>query len=153
MLAPKHLSAESARILRAVVAAIRPRGHGFDQPIEEDVLAEIDRTVPFLPRPLQIGFPLGLRLLEWGPVVFTGRPVRMSRMSGDEARRYFESWLHSRIAPRRTLALGLRTLVYLAFYQHPRVLAVMEVAWDRRIAETVRLRAGTLEHARYGYPR
>ena len=31
----------STRILRAVIAAIRPRGHGFDQPIDDDVLGDI----------------------------------------------------------------------------------------------------------------
>ncbi|MGH7822404.1 MAG: hypothetical protein ACREQ9_21785 [Candidatus Binatia bacterium] len=150
---PLHLSPASAAILRAVIAAIRPRGHGFDQPIDEDVLLEVDRTVPYFPAPLRLAFPLGLRLLEWGPLLFAGRAARMSRMPCAEAAAYLDGWLHSALAPRRMLLLGVRTLVYLAFYQHPSVLAAMEVGWDRRVEETVRLRAATLDHARYGYPR
>src|SRR5262249_51227702 len=90
-----HLSPRSAEILAAVIRAIRPRGHGFDQPIDDDVLVEIDRTVPFMPRPLQLLFPAGLRLLEWGPLALTGRPVRMTRMSREAALEYCERWLHS----------------------------------------------------------
>ena len=35
--------------------------------------------------------------------------------------------------------------MYLAFYQHPAVLAAMEVGWDRRLEETLRLRAETID--------
>jgi hypothetical protein len=151
--APEHLSPRSAAILRSVIATIRPRGHGFDQPIDEDVLAEIDRTVPFMQLSLRMLFPIGLRLLEWGPLLFAGRPTRLSRMPREEALAFCERWLQSRFGPVRMLMLGVRALVYLAFFQHPAVLEAMGVRWDRRMVETVRLRAATLDHAQYGYPR
>jgi hypothetical protein len=151
--APEHLSPRSVEILRSLIATIRPRGHGFDQPIDEDVLVEVDRTVPFMPRPLRLLYPLGLRLLEWGPLVFAGRPTRLSRMPREEALALCKRWLHSRFGPVRMLMLGVRALVYLAFFQHPAVLEAMSVRWDRRMVETVRLRAATLDHAEYGYPR
>jgi hypothetical protein len=149
----EHLSPRSAEILRSLIATIRPRGHGFDQPIDDDVLAEVDRTVRFMPRPLRILFPLGLRLLEWGPVVLAGTPTRLSRMPREDALALCERWLRSRIRPIRMLMLGLRALVYLAFFRHPAVLEAMNVRWDRRMADAVRLRAETLDHAEYGYPR
>jgi len=76
----------TARILRAAIAAIRPRGHGFDQPIDDDVLAEMQRFFVHLPTPMRLGFPVGLRLLEWGPPVFARRMVRFSDMPAGEAR-------------------------------------------------------------------
>ncbi|HSD09447.1 MAG TPA: hypothetical protein VLF14_00555, partial [Candidatus Binatia bacterium] len=142
----------SATILRAVIAALRPRGHGFDQPIDEDVLVEIDRTLPYLPRLSRIGLPLGLRLLEWGPLVFAGRPTRLSRMSRDEARGYLQGWLESRLGLRHLLVYGLRALIFLAFYQHPAVLEAMGVHWDRRLVEAVELRADTLDRTVHGDP-
>jgi len=66
---------------------------------------------------------------------------------------YCERWLHSRLPQARMLMLGVRALVYLAFFQHPSVLEAMDVHWDRRMLETIRLRAETLDHAEYGYPR
>ncbi|MBI2964367.1 MAG: hypothetical protein HYY35_11480 [Deltaproteobacteria bacterium] len=153
MSAPRHLSPSSAAILRAVIAAIRPRGHGFDQPIDEDVLLEVDRCLPCLPALARAALPLGLRLLEWGPAPFFRRFTRLSAMPRDEARAYLQGWLDSRLALRRLLVHGLRALVFLAFYQHPSVLRAMGVGWDRRLAETVRLRADTLDREKYGYPR
>jgi hypothetical protein len=140
-------------VLRAVIDALRPRGHGFDQPIDEYVLLEIDRTLPCLPRLMRLGLPLGLRLLEWGPPLLVGRVRRFTALDRQEARAYLQGWLDSRLAARRLLVHGLRALVFLAFYQHPSVLDAMGVRWDRRLIETVGLRAATLDHAKYGYPR
>jgi hypothetical protein len=144
MSVPIHLSPPSAAILRAVIAAIRPRGHGFDQPIDEDVLLEIDRTLPFFPPLMRRAFPIGLHALEWAPLLVAGRATRLTRMRREEAERYLDGWLRSRLAPRRMLALGVRTLIYLAIFQHPTILQAMEVRWGDRVPETVRLRAASL---------
>jgi hypothetical protein len=117
------------------------------------VLVEIDRTLPYLPRLSRIGLPLGLRVLEWGPLVFAGQPTRLSRMNRDDARAYLQGWLDSRLGSRRLLVYGLRALIFLAFYQHPTVLEAMGVHWDRRLVEAVGLRADTLDRAAYGDPR
>jgi hypothetical protein len=121
----------TTRILRAAVAAIRPRGHGFDQRIDEDVLAEMERYFPYLPTPMRLAFPVGLRLLEYGPPVFARKLTRFSSMAPDEARAYLEDFLHAG-GPRTALVMGLRALVLLAFYQHPQVLADMGVDWAGR---------------------
>jgi len=133
----------TARILRAAVAAIRPRGHGFDQPIDDDVLAELQRFFVHLPAPMRLGFPVGLRLLEWGPPVFARRLTRFSDMPPDEAGAYLESFQRAG-GPRAAMVLGLRTLVFLAFYQHPRVLADMGIDWQGRAAALTRRRAELL---------
>jgi hypothetical protein len=102
---------------------------------------------------MRLGLPLGLRLLEWGPPLLVGRVRRFTALDRQEARAYLQGWLDSRLAARRLLVHGLRALVFLAFYQHPSVLDAMGVRWDRRLIETVGLRAATLDHAKYGYPR
>ncbi len=134
------------RILRAAVAAIRPRGHGFDQPIDDDVLVEMQRFFLHLPTPMRVGFPVGLRLLEWGPPVLARRWTRFSAMPPDEARAYLESFQRAG-GLRAAMVLGLRTLVYLAFYQHPRVLADMGVDWQGRATALTRRRAELLSTA------
>jgi hypothetical protein len=133
----------TARILRAAVAAIRPRGHGFDQPIDADVLAEVQRFLPHLPTPMRLTFPVGLRLLEYGPPLFARRLTRFSSMSPDAARAYLERFRRAG-GVRAALVLGLRTLVFLAFYQHPAVLADMGVDWQGRAALLTRRRAELL---------
>jgi hypothetical protein len=130
-------------VLVAAVAAIRPRGHGFDHPIDTDVLARIRAFFPFLPAPLRRGFPIGLRLLEWAPFVVLRRPQRFSTLPAGEARHVLER-LNDTGGPLGALVLGLRTLTFLAFYQHPDVLRTLEVDWAGRATELVRRRAQLL---------
>jgi hypothetical protein len=137
------MSGGSRRILRAVIAAIRPRGHGFDQPVDDDVLRDVEAFVAFLPRALRIGLPVGLRLVEYGPAFQAGRARRFSSMPPAEAAAYLTRF-QSAGGIRGALFLGLRTLVLLAFYQHPQVLASLEVDWAGRAALLVRRRAELL---------
>ena len=120
----RPLSATTVRILRAAVAAIRPRGHGFDQAIDDDVLATVVEFFPYLPTPMRLAFPLGLEAARarargsWcaGRRASRGcRPRRLAPISSDCTR-----WAD----PFAALVLGLRTLVLMNFYQHPQVLAV-----------------------------
>jgi len=136
----------TTRILRAAVAAIRPRGHGFDQPVDADVLADIEQFFPYLPAPLRIGFPIGLRLIEWGPLFLIGRAARFSNLSLPDAQRYLTK-VHHMGGPGTALMLGLRTLVFMAFYQHPTVLADMGVDWAGRAKTLVVKRAELLGDA------
>jgi hypothetical protein len=140
----RPLSATTVRILRAAVAAIRPRGHGFDQAIDDDVLAEVVAYFPYLPTPMRLAFPIGLRLLELGPSLVLRRLTRFSRLSPGEARAYLER-LQAMGGPFAALVLGLRTLVLMNFYQHPQVLAALEIDWAGRAAALTQRRAALLE--------
>ncbi len=137
----------SRRILRAVIAAIRPRGHGFDQPIDDDVLRDIERFFPFLPGTLRAGLPLGLWLVELGPPLFARRWCRFTSLPPAEAAAYLAGFQHAG-GLRAALLMGLRTLVFLAFYQHPEVLASLGIDWAGRAAVLTRRRAELLhDHA------
>jgi hypothetical protein len=140
----RPLSSGTVRILRAAVAAIRPRGHGFDQAIDDDVLDRVVVFFRYLPTPMRLAFPIGLRLLEVGPLVVLRRPTRFTQLSPEDGRVYLER-LHAAGGPFAALVLGLRTLVLLSFYQHPQVLAVLEVDWASRAVTLTRHRAALLE--------
>ncbi len=141
----RNLSPSATRILVACVAAMRPRGSGFDQPIDDDVLHQVDEFLPHLPPLMRWGFPWGLRLLEWGPFLFARpRPWRrMSRLPRAEAERYLEGWLEAG-GLRGALLLGVRTLIFIAFYQHPDVLASLGVDWSGRARALTAQRAELL---------
>jgi hypothetical protein len=137
------LSRGTVRVLRAAVAAIRPRGHGFDQAIDDEVLAAVSDFFPYLPAPMRLAFPIGLRLLDVGPPLVVRRLGRFSRLSPDEGRAYLER-LHGMGGPFAALVLGLRALVFLAFYQHPQVLGALGVDWAGRAQALTRRRAALL---------
>jgi len=133
----------STRILRAVIVAIRPRGHGFDQPIDDDVLRDVERFFPFLPWPLRLGLPLGLWLVELGPPLFARRWCRFTSLPSAEGAAYLSAFQHAG-GLRSALLMGLRTLVFLAFYQHPQVLASLGIDWAGRADALTRRRAELL---------
>jgi hypothetical protein len=137
------VSTSQTRILRAAIAAIRPRGHGFDQPVDDDVEREIARFLPLLPWPLRLGLPLGLYLVEFGPPLFARRWCRFTRMAPGEAGEYLARFQHAG-GLRAALLMGLRTLVFLAFYQHPQVLASLDIDWAGRADALTRRRAELL---------
>src|SRR5438552_1803339 len=122
----------STRILRAVIAAIRPRGHGFDQPIDDDVLGDIQRFFPYLPWPLRLGLPLGLWLVELGPPLFARRWCRVTSMAPGEAGRYLAAFEHA----------GRRRSELLKGARHPRRRArARRLAADQRRPVHPRARA------------
>jgi hypothetical protein len=142
-IACRPLSRIRRRILRAAIAAMRPRGHGFDQPIDEDVLRDVECSLGHLPAKLRVRLGRGLYLMEYGPPVFVRRMRRFSRMTPDEARLYLASWEHIR-GLRGDLFYRVRTLVFMSFYQHPDVLAALEIGWAERAETLARLRAELL---------
>ena len=144
MPAPRPMSRGTLRIMWAAMAAIRPRGHGFDQPIEDAVMRDIQTFLAYLPTPMRIGFPIGLRLLEYGPPIFARRMTRFSTMPVDEARQYLDGFAHAG-GLRASLIIGVRTLVLLAFYQHPDVLQSLQIDWPGRAAELTRRRGELLD--------
>ena len=96
---------------------------------------------------MRFGFPLGLYLIELGPPLFARRWTRFSTMPVDEARTYLSRFQEAG-GLRAALLLGLRTLVFLGFYQHPQVLAALGIDWAGRAERLVRQRAALLdEHA------
>jgi hypothetical protein len=140
---PGALALARRQILRAVVAAIRPRGHGFDQPIEDDVAREVEDSIQSLPRLLGFWFEVGLFFIEYGTPLYARRLRRFSRLPPSDGLAILSRWERAR-GVRMALLRGLRFLIYFAFYQHPQVLAHMEIDWEGRAAMLVTRRAELL---------
>jgi hypothetical protein len=122
------------RILRAVIATIRPPDFLFDAEIDPAVLRTALSFVPYLPAPMRVGLPLGLLMIEYAPLAFGEGPRRFSRMDGERAARYLARWERT-IGPLALLFTGLRALV---------LLSVLEVDWASRARELTARRAALL---------
>ncbi len=134
------LGETSMRILIHAIAVIRPRGGVFDVDVDADVLQSIVGFLEYLPAPTRLSFPLGLRLLEYGPFLFREGFRTFSSMDEESAARYLHHWERAGSAP-SLLYQGVRALVFVCFYQHPRILEAMEVDWQGRAENRVRFRA------------
>ena len=133
----------SVRIMRAVVATLRPRGEPFDADIDEEVLGTALGFLPFLPLPARLGLPLGLRLLEYAPPLLGGGFCRFSNMEPQRAARYLASWGEAG-GQRAAMFQGLRALVLISFYQHPAILRALGIDWQGRAEQLTARRAALL---------
>jgi len=136
----RPLSRIRKRILRAVIAAMRPHEHGFDQPIDEDVLREVESSLRHLPARQRICLVGYLYFVEYGPPIYARRLRRFSKMTPSEGQKYLASWERRRW-PRGGLLRHIRALVFLSFYQHPDILAALKIGWADRAVTLSRLHA------------
>jgi len=134
------LGPSSMRILKHAIAVMRPRGGVFDLDVDEEVCRSMVGFLEYLPAPTRLSFPLGLRLLEYGPFLFREGFRTFSSMDSETAARYLHHWERAGSAP-SLLYQGVRALVFVCFYQHPKILEAMEVDWQGRADERVRFRA------------
>ncbi len=137
------LGKTSTKILMHAIAVMRPRGGFFDAEIDGDVARSILSFLEYLPAPTRLTFPLGLRLVEYGPFLFREGLRRFTSMDDETATRYIHHWERAGGAP-AMLYQGVRALVLVCFYQHPKILEAMEVDWQGRADERVAYRAAVL---------
>ncbi len=137
------LGKASTKILMHAIAVMRPRGGHFDADIDGDVARMILSFLEYLPAPTRLTFPLGLRLVEYGPFLFREGMCRFTSMDDETATRYIHHWERAGGAP-AMLYQGVRALVLVCFYQHPKILKAMEVDWQGRADERVAYRAAVL---------
>lgn len=137
------LGKTSTKILMHAIAVMRPRGGFFDAEIDGDVARSILSFLEYLPAPTRLTFPLGLRLVEYGPFLFREGFRRFTSMDDETATRYIHHWERAGGAP-AMLYQGVRALVLVCFYQHPKILEAMEVDWQGRADERVRYRVAVL---------
>ena len=112
----------SRTTLRALTEAVLPRSEEFYLPIEDEIVAGIDRLIACTPRHLQLGLSASLAILEICPFLAVGKPVRFSRLSLQDRQRVVRKGLESRTARVREITGILSGLVALLFYDDPRAM-------------------------------
>lgn len=131
---PVRLGEGARRALRAVAEVVAPsRPLGFDP--GERVVAFVESYLPYLPPLLARGFPLGLALVEWGPIV-----RRASSLAPAARRRYYEALGRSRFGFVREIWAAVRGLAACAIYGQPETRALMGYDHQPWIDEKVRFR-------------
>ena len=126
------------RTLRAAARAIGPRPPLAPLGLDEHVCADIERQLKAFPTWYRVGFRLGLMFLELGGPLGGWGLLPFSLLSRERAGERVMALLHSRLAPVRLFAQGLKVLVCLSAYGHEEVEASLGAprrAWRRDRAE------------------
>jgi hypothetical protein len=117
---PAKLSPGSQRILRALAAALAPSSDASSR--SQDCAVEFVSTMlPYMATLSRWLLPLGLLFFELGTWLFFFSWRPFSRLPLARQRLYARSWMHSRLAMRRQLFLGLRSLALIGYYDQPEV--------------------------------
>jgi hypothetical protein len=109
-----------ARTLLALCQALLPARRDVPQAAER-VTATLLGQTSFMSPLMRVSFRLGLRLLEWSPLVLLRAPRRLSRLDPGQRRALFERWMHSRLYLRRQVALAYNGPIFLCWYDLPEV--------------------------------
>jgi len=108
-------SGKKGAIMSAIMNAIIPRGGAFGPGAADfDLLPRAEAYIGAFNPLVRMGFPFLLRYIEYGALFSAGK--RLTRMSDEEATAYLDTFEESRLYYRRTIALMLKMVTMLAFY-------------------------------------
>jgi hypothetical protein len=116
------LSAQEYRTLDSVATALFPEGGAF--PIGAatlDLARAFDAFLADEDDDRRADLQKALLLLEYGPVVYEGRPATFSHLPAEERAAHLERWQTSDDLTRRMVALALRRFLSVVFYDRPEV--------------------------------
>lgn len=126
------------RILLALIETLMPRNEKFQLAIEKELLYYLERWFLYLPQFLRWIFPFALYAVEYIAILL----MRKRFTNLDYARRmqYLERLRRSHFQVFRELHRALRAMVYMAYYEHPRVLELLGFDHKAHAQEMIRLR-------------
>jgi hypothetical protein len=107
------------RVLAGLVPVICPP-EVVELGLVDGVVDHVAGTMSTLPPLFLRGLHAGLRTYDHGARLRYLRPAH--RLTGEAAERYFQSWLHGATIVQRQLAMRLRQMMAMAYYEQPAVL-------------------------------
>ena len=131
------------RVLLALADCLLPDTDAVPRAAErttEHLLQSSRRLAPLS----RLLFFLGLRILDWSPVLLLRAPSRLSRLPRRRRRELFDRWLHSRIYLRRQLGIAYNGTLFLSYYDLPEARALLSYGVEAHVARSKAARAGLL---------
>ncbi|MFO8048153.1 MAG: hypothetical protein R6U29_03890, partial [Desulfosudaceae bacterium] len=118
------ISGRRAKVLRAMMAALIPRGGAFSAGAEDfDLIPRINQLIDKLDPAARLGLPAALLWIELNSLIRTGRPL--TALSRERATRLLRGLEHSRLVLNRYILLIFKLLTMMAFYERqPAVAAI-----------------------------
>ena len=146
LLLPRTYGRRTFRTLRRLIDVLCPGPDVIPRPPTDRVLRTVLSFVPFLPAPFRYGLPIALLLFESSPVFFGMGRRRFTKLNDEEAAAYVKRWEHGR-AFLSLVYQAFRSVILASFYQHPEILAALEIDWEGRAGELVERRTRLMNMA------
>ncbi len=137
-----HSDAVRQLLLSLVPVLCPPRA--IELGLANVIVDHVELTMRASPKGVRLALIAGISGYEVAAMVHPGHiGTRASRLSLDHARRNFEAWYHSKLAPQHELAKGLKSLISLACYEQPAMMKAIGYTPQEWIDKSVRYRLKT----------
>ncbi|MFW5989476.1 MAG: hypothetical protein ACOCPQ_04500, partial [Desulfosudaceae bacterium] len=114
--AKPFISGRRVKVLRAMMAALIPRGGAFAAGAEDfDLIPRINQLIDKLDPAARLGLPAALLWIEFNSLIRTGRPL--TGLSRERATRLLRGLENSRLLLNRYILLIFKLLTMMAFYE------------------------------------
>ena len=141
-----HSDAARQLLLSLVPVLCPPRATQLG--LADAIVDHVELTMRASPKAVRLALVAGISGYELAAMVYPGHVgTRASRLSEDKARRYFDAWYHSKLAPQHEFAGGLKSLINLACYEQPAMMEAIGYTPQHWIDKSVRYRLQTYSEA------
>ncbi len=138
----RHSDAVRQLLLSLVPVLCPPRATQLG--LSDAIVDHVELTMRASPKGVRLALVAGISGYEVAAMLHPGHfGTRASRLSVDKARRYFDTWYHSRLAPQHELAGGLKSLINLACYEQPAMMEAIGYTPQQWIDKSVQYRLQT----------
>jgi hypothetical protein len=137
--------------IRAALASLVPvvcPPEAIELGLVDDIVDEVELAMRASPAGVRAALLAGLTGYEVTAIAYPAHlGKRASQLSGEQARAYFESWLHSRLMPQHEFAKGIKGLICLSCYEQPAMMATIGYTPQEWIDKSVKYRLTTYAEA------
>lgn len=135
------------QLLQSLARVICPQ-QAQELDLIDDIVEHVELSMRASPAGVRAALLAGLSGYELAAMAYpTHIGTRASRLSHDQAQRYFDSWFHSKLPPQHEFAKGIKGLVALACYEQPAMMAAIGYTPQEWIDKSIRYRLQTYEAA------
>lgn len=135
------------QLLQSLARVICPqRAQELD--LIDDIVDHVELSMRASPAGVRAALLAGISGYEVAAMAFPAHlGTRASRLDDEQARAYFDSWWHSKLAPQHEFAKGIKGLIALSCYEQPAMMEEIGYTPQDWIDKSVRYRLKTYETA------
>ena len=137
--------------IRAVLVSLVPvvcPPQAIELGLTGDIVDHVELSMRASPAGVRAALLAGISGYEVAAMAYPAhRGARASQLSPEQARSYFESWMHSKLMPQHEFAKGIKSLICLSCYEQPAMMQAIGYTPQEWIDKSVKYRLATYSDA------
>ncbi len=114
----------------------------------DDIVDHVELSIRASPTGVRAALLAGISGYEVAAMAYPSHlGTRASKLDDEQARKYFDSWFHSKLPPQHEFAKGIKSLIALSCYEQPAMMADIGYTPQEWIDKSIRYRLQTYDAA------